>query len=116
VTIVCPYSVTHNGTCPDMSQFPADAPIPESKQRTCSYITSDCIHQFNQGICCPLPCTASSSLFSVNGKCFDYVQIGEVCETNAQCIGGSQCMHQGSGKPLCRCPKKTCYEPSQHCC
>jgi len=115
VKLVCPYDITDNGTCPDTSQIPADAPAPEHLIRTCSYTASDCVHRFGGRVCCPIPCHGASSHFAVEGKCYDYALIDGLCDVDAQCGGGSFCKHQGSGHPICACKGKTVQEPSPHC-
>jgi hypothetical protein len=119
ITAACPFDISDpKGTCPDFSDMPVDKPIPKDKLRTCSYTTHDCVRvpgDIYAAACCPIPCHGASSHFNIKGKCYDFAQIGDVCEYPAQCSGGANCVSQGSGKPLCLCKGKVLDDPSPHC-
>lgn len=43
--LVCPLSVSYNGTCPDTSDLPMDSIAPPDKIATCPFTTHDCVRQ-----------------------------------------------------------------------
>lgn len=90
VTVACPIGVQHKtGLCPDLSKFPADAPLPADIGPLCPLGGGyDCFHG---RLCCPLACRSSNSHFNVNGRCYDSVIIDQPCEIDAQCLPDSKC-------------------------
>jgi len=98
-TLFCPVGVAHKtGQCPDLSTFPADAPLPTDLGPLCPLGSGyECFHG---RICCPLACRSSNSHFNVDGKCYDSVIIDQPCLIDAQCLPGSEC-----SKGTCQCKK-----------
>lgn len=43
ISLICPMTVGYNGTCPDLSRFPADMAVPPEFQSTCPRTTHDCV-------------------------------------------------------------------------
>ncbi|VDP02567.1 unnamed protein product [Soboliphyme baturini] len=88
----CPVGEQHtNGTCPDLSKFPADFPIPVEARRTCPYGNHDCVGS----ACCPEPCPASNTFFEVKGLCYTRVFLNNECTMDGECYPNARCVQNG---------------------